>query len=749
VTRYMSGCQRYILQAVYDCAKTRTCGVLRNAHSQSQKFLLLHSTEGLSADFRRRAKGEFRVTVTVPAQFFDAPFKWESNPTTATAASRLRNRDLATRIPQPFSSSEPYDAHDDLLATLLPLFRASSEDGPSVHLVAAPAGFGKSHLFGSLFTHLYNDFIDAKKAQTRALRPLPLLPEYLASATAPTLKALVSSFLATDVARPLSLDSFEWMLTRGYACFLLDGLDELIARDPHFFEYLYDLLTRPDGSHSPKVLICVRDSLLASNKGLRDFLDDAGDVVAQHRLTPWKRPSIEAYIMRNRGESTTRRVMSILDANTNLLKLAQTPFYCKVLSDELSLETDSLSMLGNINSGTKLMSLAVTEMVGREFEKRLLAQHWASRDDVESLVQEIAEVNVESGSKGVTIEDVAEYALYSLPDLDEAELDLAVEQLKQLPFFSAASDLGRLSFSQEVIYDYLLGVRATTYFSSHPQRFLHLMGFRPMSQDSATLHVLKEKILEDGSFEDLNRVAMNATGDTIAFKNILRVVLSISEAGWIVRGLNLERQDLSGLLFQDLDLSEVSMRGANLEATIFQGCNMERAVLAEAVLKNTSFDECINLGEAELGDLSTFFSVVVGKGQIEEPDDFLATIGVRAAEGPPTRYVRPCAAASQLRFLFSKFIRPDGAARRDWLDERAVLAGRRYMDPGPVVAAARRHGYLELDPARHRYQRSRGDDYSEMVGLVSKLQLSAKMRMMLAEVCREPGCRHVLDLQVT
>ena len=144
--------------------------------------------------------------------------------------------------------------------------------GPPVHLVIAPAGFGKSHLFRSLYAQLYDDFMAAKSEERRALRPLPLLPDYLASASAPTLKALVQSFLTTEVARPLRLESFEWMLTHGFACFLLDGLDEVIARDPHFFEYVYELLTRPDVPRPPKILICVRDSLLVSNRGLRGFL---------------------------------------------------------------------------------------------------------------------------------------------------------------------------------------------------------------------------------------------------------------------------------------------------------------------------------------------------------------------------------------------------------------------------------------------------------------------------------------------
>lgn len=254
------------------------------SEGQSQRFLLTESTEGLSGEFRRRAKTEFRVSVQTPVQFFDAPFKWDATPTAATAASALRSSSARSRIPQPVESELNYDKTSDLFNIIAAAFRATAADGPQVHLVAAPAGFGKSELFRAVFSRQYEDFMSAKRGQIRALRPLALLPEYLASATAPTLKALVNAFLATDIARPLTLDSFEWMLTHGYACFMLDGLDEVIARDPHFFEYLYELLTRGDSTYPLRILVCVRDSLLVSNKGLRDFVDDAGDVVVVHRL---------------------------------------------------------------------------------------------------------------------------------------------------------------------------------------------------------------------------------------------------------------------------------------------------------------------------------------------------------------------------------------------------------------------------------------------------------------------------------
>jgi Pentapeptide repeats (9 copies) len=616
--------------------------------------------------------------------------------------------------------------------------------------VTAPAGFGKSHLFRSLFARLYSDFIDAKRSGSWALRPLPLLPEYLASAAGPTLRALVASFLSTEVARPLSVESFEWMLTHGYACFLLDGLDEVIARDPHFFEYLYELVTRSDVPHPPKILICVRDSLLVSNKGLRDFLDEAGhELVARHRLAAWQRPSVEAYVRRNLDPGRADALMRLLGDNENLLQLAGTPFFCEVLTSEVGHGIDPMELTG-VASETRLLALATRRMVQREFDNGMLQPQWASPADIESLIQDIAEENLEGGAKGVRVDDVAELAKYSLAsDLqeDENEMENAIQQVQQLPFFTGAVDLGRLSFSQEVIYDYLLGLRAADYFASNPKRFLLLLGVNPISSDSAMLHVIRERILGSNGLDDLYRAAMDAAPDRLAFRNVLQVILSLPGTEWIVRRLPLERGDLSALRFADLDLSTVSFRGSNLEAASFENCSLRKTVLADAVLKDTSFHECTGLDEIDFGDLSTFFSGSVDGKMFEEPDGFLLASGAARAPGV-SRYVQPCAAANQLRFLFGKYVRPDGAPRRDWLDEKAVVAGRRFVDPKPVVEAARRYGYLEWDSSRKRYLRSRGDSYSDMVGLVSKLQITPKIRLLLSDVCNQQSCSHLLEVGI-
>jgi hypothetical protein len=730
--------------------RLREDGYLRRfaeeAGTYGQKHLLVESTEGLSADFRRQARGDFGVSLTVATDFFDAPFKWDRSRPAATAASELRKsgqRDLAERIAQPFESSRGYQSHEDLLQELLPEFR-SSTGGPPVHLVTAPAGFGKSHLFHSLYAQLYDDFMVAKSEERRALRPLPLLPEYLASASASTLKALVQSFLITEVARPLRLGSFEWMLTHGFASFLLDGLDEVIARDPHFFEYIYELLTDPKAPHPPKILICVRDSLLVSNRGLRDFLDDAGpDSVARHRLAPWRQPSITSYARRNLPGPKADSLLGLLGDEPNLMNLAGTPFYCEVLASEVRHGLKPADLRG-AETETKLLALAVRRMITREFDKGLLKKNWAEAEDIESFVKDIAEENLRAEGKGVSVDDVTELAPLSLsPTLGQAEIDEAVQAIEQLPFFTGSIDLGRLSFSQEVVYDYLLGVLATDYFASNPKRFLQLLGVVPFSPGSVTVHVIREHVQAINGLDDLYRIALDATPDRVAFRNVLQILLSLPETEWIIRRLPLERRDLSGLTFDGIDMTGMSFRSANLESTAFRTCTLTSAVLADAVIKGTDFTGCTGLESADFGDLSTFFSAVVDGVGLDEPDQFLRSVGVAPGSDNP-RYVKPCGAASQLRFLFSKYVRPDGIARRNWLDERGALAGRRYVDPKTVVDAARRYGYLEWDPVRKRYTRSVGEQYSEMIGLVSKMQITPRLRLLLSDVCSQSGCSHVL-----
>jgi hypothetical protein len=94
-------------------------------------------------------------------------------------------------------------------------------------------------------------------------RPIPFVPQHLRTTYSVRTLALVDSFLRSDVAAPVSRDTLEWMLTNGHCIWMFDGLDELYSGDPEFFDYILDLLTRPESR--AQIVICARDSLLSSN----------------------------------------------------------------------------------------------------------------------------------------------------------------------------------------------------------------------------------------------------------------------------------------------------------------------------------------------------------------------------------------------------------------------------------------------------------------------------------------------------
>jgi hypothetical protein len=133
-----------------------------------------------------------------------------------------------------------------------------SPNKPCIRFIVGNAGAGKSVLFQGLFAILYRHFIDLKIKLTLSPRPIPFIPQHLRSTYTIRTLALVDSFLRSDVAAPVSRETLEWMLTNGHCIWMFDGLDELYSGDPEFFDYLLDLLTRPD-SHA-QILVCARDS---------------------------------------------------------------------------------------------------------------------------------------------------------------------------------------------------------------------------------------------------------------------------------------------------------------------------------------------------------------------------------------------------------------------------------------------------------------------------------------------------------
>jgi hypothetical protein len=424
------------------------------------------------------------------------------------------------------------------------------------------------------------------------------------------------------------------------------------------------------------------------------------------------------------------------------MKLCGTPYYADLLAERIA--GDQVVEIPDDYSEMNLVDDATNEIIDREYKKGLLHEATVPRYDLLDLIGYVALAELENGNRGVSIDELGELAELVLPsDLSEPDRQLASASICQLPVFRGATDQRRVRFAQDVIFEHQIGLRAADYFGTNPLRFLQLLDCRPFPPDSLALRVLRRRIEALGASEELLTRLSSSAGDANAFRNILQVLLRLRDRERLLKHAPLERQDLSGLIFSEVGLKGVSLRGANLESTRFVGCDMTTCDLSEATLHGTRFDMCRpSLAEALFGDLTGFVSVEIDSGPaIEDVADFVRLLHL---DGRANRtFVGPCPTALQLRFLFLKFVRPDGHYRRDSLDEKGLLSGRRFVDPGSVVNGAVRAGFLE-PVARHRYERTRSQLYADMVGFAQNLRVTPAIRALLEETCRVDGCSHIV-----
>jgi hypothetical protein len=715
---------------------------LGDEYPYAQKFMLVPSYEGISSAFRSGAKQWHNVNIRIPVQFFDTPYKGEDSPeareaTVALAALRGSAENIR-RVPQPFTIGDGRQVGEDLLPRLVEQI-SRPDEGKGIHIVVGPAGIGKTVLFESLFSKLLADFLQDKKDQRLIPRPrpLPLMPEYLRYSVAPTVKALVDAFLATEFSASTSRSIFEWMITDGFGVWLLDGLDEVISRDRDFFYYLLELLTTP-GRSSPRVVICVRDSLLATNDDINDFREEYGNVVEIYELSKWQLASKRRFAtltLGNKGE----QFISTIGNRTDLDELSSTPYYCALLAEQFK-----SGKLKEDYTESALLSDAVSSIIQREYGKGLLDKDLVPEAAVTEFLEALAAENMEEGYQGIRRDAVEEWARIVLPsDLSEEELTKLLTDLVQLAVFSQGSVIGNVQFAQEILERYLLGAFLAHRLDHDMSSFVRTLSLREIPAEWVTLKVVADFAREHGKLAELIEQTYQPLSD-LAFKNLVQIVALAATDEDALKDLSMERRDLSGLIFRDLNLSSVSFRDSDLTDVEFGFCNLRGASFEGAVLKNTAFlvKDRSQLAGAEFGQMERFHSLRTETGKILVDHNALEKWITRST-GTSAKVIEPCAPARQLRHMLGKFVYPDGTARRHMLDRQGVLSGKRFYDTGDTLEAALKYGYLLEEERFGRIKRPDGDYYSEVINYVKDLRLSPGIKSLLDDICKAEGCTHV------
>ena len=726
----------------------------RASYPDAKAYVLAQSRGGFSRDMLKTLANN-RVKFLVPIQFFDTAFRHEEAGKVSAIANIRTQAESERRVPQPFRTEQLIEKiqDGDIFAYL---FKAiASPRKPVLRLVVGRAGMGKSYLFRALFARLYDGFLEAKAKHEVWPRPIPLTPDYMRETYALRTEALIDNFLRSDVATPVTRETFEWLLVNGFSTWLFDGLDELYAGDQTFFDYILELLTRPDSLAN--ITILCRDSITTTSTAFAEFRDlcAESDLFEIYRLEDWDRKAKRHLAWLHlegrhphRDEQDAGKVSSFMkevDRSQAVRVLSGLPFYCHTLLDlfERGQKTE-------FNDDVALLNHVVDQMITREKDKGLLDARLFEENGLEQWLELMAVTYVEeSPPVGITRDYAWEYGQLVLrPELDEKSRNNVMMTLLQFPLFQAGSETGLLVFTHDLIAEALAARVYLADLMKNPAEtgrrlsrtdledpvILRFMAKRMgHSELTRVLEELHRGGLQDRAFSMLLSLAMIACPDRDLAKRT---------------GANFESQNLVAVRFKGRDLSGLSFRRADLSHAVFEDCDLHSAHFEGAFLYLTRFAGKNEMRGAMFGDLSRVESVWVNKHLIKDYAGIRKW--VETTTRTPSTHKEPCPTALQIRHLFGKFITPLGDARRDQLRRRGLLAGKQI----PGAASSKEcleeiisGGYLTMPDFRDRCRRAEGDKYAEIVKFVRDGSVSDGLGRILARLCRRRGCLHQLHYE--
>lgn len=739
--------------ARYESVLRASVSKLRSKYPDAKATVLSSSRSGFSRSLQQELNDQ-RIRILVPIQFFDTAFKFELAPRAASAIADIRStKILSQRVRQPYTAegvTGEASTGRDLLDTLSK--ELSTSNTPTVRLVVGRAGIGKTFLSRAVFAQLYERFMKAKAQQGSASRPIPLLPDHMKDLYALRTELLIENFLRTDVASPVSRDTFEWLLVNGFTIWLLDGLDELFTGDPDFSDYLLDLITRP-GSQA-KIVIWSRDSLLTTSDAFMEFQEwcTGSDMTRVYHLSPWRRASKRHFAwirLENRrpftGESDTpeiRRFLEGIESSPSLRALSDVPFYCDVLlrqSRDGSIQefADEVVMLNHL----------IEEMIQREIDKGLIDREAFQPNGLRDWLEQLAVNYVEDRRYADIDKDEArEYGELVLLDhiTEEVKRNMLLSLL-QFPLFSAGVESGKVGFAHDLIAEALAARYYARKLPSDPVD----IGRRVSSvdlNDPIRLRFMAQN-LEPENETDIVSALKDANAQENMYKTLLSLLMMIRPERDLLKRLqiNFEGAVLSSVSFVKRDLSGVSFRQTDLSHTSFENCNLRNAKFEGAFMNRTKFLGRTDLEGADFGDLTRVQSFYAAKLFLDSDAKIRDWVEEKTGRQRPIN--QPCPAALQIAHLFGKFVTPIGAPRRDDLKREGLLAGRRFAGapkPEECLAAVVRHGFLVGPDHRARFKRAAGDKYGEIVRLVRDSRVSQALGVLVSELCSRRSCTHEL-----
>ena len=396
-----------------------------------------------------------------------------------------------------------------------------------------------------------------------------------------------------------------------------------------------------------------------------------------------------------------------------------------------------------VRDDVELLNTVIDEMVARESEKGLLHESYFEEDGLADWMEEIAVDYVEGQGYAETAQarEFGEYVLQSNLDSDSRE-DI-LRSLLQFPLFSPSEGTGRIAFAHDLIAQALA---ARFYLKQigrqRPSVFGRLAGVD--FEDPVLLRFVASRLTPDMTTFLVQQLRNGGVSKADYAAALFLLLLVRPESDLIVReNLQFAGRDLAGVRFVGRDLSGHRFVECNLSRVLFKDCDLRAASFEGAFLSRTRFDAC-DLRDARFGNINRIESISFGTTVIHEN----VKIRERLFKETGTALemlADPCPTALQVVRLLSKFVTSLGRARRDRLDEKGLLAGRRVAGATSLEACVRelvQFGYLSGPDFRRRYSRCAGDKYREIVMAVKDGTLSDGIGNVVWRLCRRVGCLH-------
>jgi hypothetical protein len=722
-------------------------GSLRDIYPHATHLLVVETLAGYSTEFKRFTRS-LGVTVREETLLFDAEFKSDVNRDSSDIAREIREsaeRADDLRVAQPFRSfngrGEQIASGADVVAQLTD-FVGGSPRNARVTFLVGPAGAGKTVAFEETFRRCYDAFQYKKARRQPSVRPLALTPKHLSRARGNTFQGVIHAFLNTEIARPIGASGLNWMIDEGQLALMCDGLDEVLASDDQFFDFLTDRLTAADGRG--QVLVCVRDSLFNTCRNLHEFLLDATDYIDILQLDSWSTATKREFAhKRFRAKSDNPEAfINAIQSHPSARYLSDNPFYCRLLADLYS-SGASFDQL----TESALCERALHDILEREYNKGVITKAKINPTELNDVLEAAAEENLKNDFAGVPIDELRTIAEISCSQgMSPQEQEDLVMRLVQLPVFTRSRDSTSVIFVHEIIAFFLLARSLVRLVKRDQDEFVRKMDKASLIGRDALMRLIAESVQAERI--SLWPLIESPRLPVDSLRTILQTVIMAAprDLPVAVKEHWLAHRSLEGIRFRNMDLRSANFQNSDLSDVVFESCDLQGSLFDGAILQNTAF-----LGSAaaeslgiRLDNASRVHSIRIGKRYLDKPTDIVRALTGQSETAHITN--QPCPTAQQVTQVFLKFIRPDGQYRRDSLDMRGFLLGRRF-DGAPrnqdILEVLCSHGYLSKhDRPTSGVERPSGQKLREITEYVTHRSESEGLRAAISELCPLSDCRH-------